>query len=45
MKILLATSNRHKMKELAALLPGVALASPEDLGIPFAPEDARLVVF
>ena len=39
MKILLATSNRHKLEEFAALLSGAQLATPADLGIPFAPEE------
>ena len=39
MKILLATSNKHKLEEFAALFPGVSLAIPAELGIPFAPEE------
>ncbi len=40
MEILLATSNRHKQKEFAALFSGFDIAIPADKGIPFAPEES-----
>lgn len=39
MEILLATSNRHKLREFAGLLPGLSLAMPSDKGIAFSPEE------
>lgn len=39
MKILVATSNRHKKDELAALFQGASLSTPEEEGIPFSVEE------
>ena len=45
MEILLASSNRHKRREFAALLSGYSIAIPQDKGIPFEPEETGASFF